>query len=88
MAYNSPHTDMARLTEEQLRDRCSIVSLGRGRYHVRIVYRGDDYYGMSHNTMAWDDLHTEEASRRVWYRTTRQALLAFYDECKRFNQLR
>lgn len=73
------------MTEKELRERVEVCHAhGYGRYRVTISYRGKYYECFSNNTLAWDDLGSEH---RVWYKTDKACLQAFYNECKRINRL-
>lgn len=74
------------MTTKQLEERVSWEWCGYGTYDVTIFYRGKQYHCKSHNTLANDD-YQEDAQNRCWYKTDKQCLLAFYDECKRANHL-
>lgn len=80
---------MAKLTEAQLRERM-VVRRGSwyGHYEVEITYRGKKYTCTSTNSLAWDMNDWNPGEPRAWYSSARQALQAFYDECKRKNGLR
>lgn len=73
------------MTEEQLRERITIKRLQQCSYKVTIVYRGREYSCVSHNSLAWDDLGSEY--HRSFYKTDKQCLEAFYEECKRVNRI-
>lgn len=79
------------MTEKQLRERMVVSrASGHGQYRVVIVYRGKTYSCISNNTMAWDmkDYDYGCGMKRVYYSSARQAMQAFYDECKTKNNLR
>ena len=78
---------MAKLTERQLIDRVRVQRISSGAYKVYIEYRGEIYSCTSHNSLAWDMLYWEKGKTRCYYRSSRQAWEAFYDECKRANKL-
>ena len=73
------------MTTKELKERVSWKWSGYGSYLVTITYRGKEYHCTSHNTLANDDY--QEEGHRSYYKTDRQCLLAFYDECKRANHL-
>lgn len=73
------------MTEKQLKERVKWSWCGYGTYNVSIIYRGNGYYCESHNTLANDDY--QEEGHRSFYKTDKQCLLAFYNECKRKNHL-
>lgn len=72
------------MTQKQLEERVMWGWCGYGTYIVTITYRGKEYHCTSHNTIANDDYKSDI---RVYYKTDKQCLLAFYDECKRKNHL-
>ena len=73
------------MTEKKLKERVKWSWCGYGTYNVSITYRGKDYHCKSHNTLANDDY--QEEGHRSFYKTDKQCLLAFYNECKRKNNL-
>ena len=73
------------MTLNQLREKVTIRRLQQCSYKVTIEYRGKYYSCVSNNSLAWDDLGAE--FHRSWYKTDKQCLKAFYDECKRINNL-
>ena len=78
------------MTLEQLADKVT-VSGATSNYRVVIEYRGQIYSCRSNNTLAMDRLHEQstlrDSQRGTWGYTLRQALQAFYDECKSCNNL-
>ncbi len=60
-----------------------------GHYKVTIKYRNRTYQCTSTNSLAWDRIHSMDASpiEVVGYYTLRQAYLAFYNECREKNNL-
>ena len=71
------------MTTQELQDH--IVSIrwnGYGAYRVTIEYRNNFYSCHSHNSMAYD---AYRGSNNGY--TYKQALQAFYDECKTLNNL-
>ena len=73
------------MTEKQLRDKVYVRRLQQGSYEVTIIFKNKPYHCHSNNSLAWDDLGTE--GQRSYYKTDRQCLQAFYDECVRKNNL-
>lgn len=71
------------MTTKQLLERVSVRWAGTGTYQVYITYCGREYTCRSNNSLAWDCLRYDDTS----YYTHRQALHAFWDECKRVNNL-
>ena len=61
-----------------------IRRLGCGNYKIAIEYRNKPYTCVSNNSLAYDAWKYDD---RTHY-TEKQALKAFYDECKRKNGLR
>lgn len=72
------------MTTKQLQNRVHWKWSGYGSYHVTINYRGKEYHCTSNNTLANDDYQSES---RLYYKTDKQCLLAFYEECKRANNI-
>lgn len=73
------------MTTKQLKERVKWEWVGYGTYKVTIVYHGKEYCCRSHNTIANDDYQSE--GHCSYYKTDKQCLMAFYDECKRANHL-
>lgn len=67
---------------EQLNQRVKWQWVGYGTYKVTIIYNRKQYTCISHNTIANDDYQSEH---RTYYKTDKQCLSAFYEECKRKN---
>lgn len=86
----SPSEAFENMTTEELRRNVGVRSKGSGTYLVNIIYRGRVYYCYSHNSLAYDRLSvfdiTTERYNAYGY-TYKQALQAFYNECKRKNYL-
>lgn len=66
---------------------------GHGQYRVTIEYRNEEFSCLSNNTLAYDSLPHRCNAGGCWDDTNcpmteKQALQAFYDECKRKNGLR
>ena len=74
-------------TERDLRDCVEIRRLQQGSYKITITYRGKKYSCVSNNSLAWDDLGAEWNENRSYYKTDKQCLRAFYNECKIKNGL-
>ena len=72
------------MTTKELRNRVGWQWSGYGKYVVSIIYRRKKYVCTSHNTLAADDYQSDS---RAYYKTDKQCLKAFYDECKRANNL-
>ena len=79
------------MTLQELRGKVA-VNRGKGynTYNVQIKWRGKYYGTFSNNSQAWDRLtesnYIHPSSISDGY-TEKQALLSFYDECKRNNHL-
>lgn len=78
------------MNTKELRRRITIQWKGCGNYKVAIEYRGEFYSCTSHNSLAYDrikncDVYSDKVE--VYGYTYKQALLSFYDECKRANDL-
>ncbi len=76
---------MKDMTEKELREKVTIRRMQQGCYKVTINFRGREYSCQSHNSLAWDDLGDDV--HRSYYKTDKQCLEAFYEECKRKNDL-
>lgn len=67
------------------------VSGAASNYKVTIEYRGKIYTCRSNNSLAMDRIHEQsylrDSQRGTWGYTLRQALQAFYDECKSANNI-
>lgn len=77
------------MTTEELRNKVTVRWQGYGTYKVTIEYRRKFYTCYSHNSIAYDRLNcgddtSERADRGGTYK---EALQAFYTECKRGNHL-
>ncbi len=72
------------MTTSELFEKVNVRRLQQGCYKVTIEYRHKFYSCTSNDSLAWDDLGSEH---RVWYKTDKQCLMAFYNECKRKNNL-
>lgn len=81
---------MARLTDQKLRDRLTVrPGCTHGQYIVEIKYRGKTYTCTSTNSLAWDKIYYGIAVPwSSYYDNERQAMQAFYDECKTKNNLK
>lgn len=58
--------------------------MGYGTYRVTIYFRKKFYSCVSNNSLAYDDMGEHENNS---YYTSKQAYQAFWDECKRKNNL-
>lgn len=79
------------MTLKELWDKVIVQSRGSGQYEVKIIYRRKWYRCTSNNSLAYDSL-PKLCGSGCWDdsnlpMTTKQALQAFYDECKRKNCL-
>ena len=79
------------MTLEELENRTDVVrGFGYNCYVVKITYRGKQYVCQSNNSLAWDRIQSEENSVRAIFcsYSLKEAYQAFYNECKRKNNLR
>lgn len=73
------------MTQKELSERMyALAYTSSGSYKVTIEYRKKMYSCTSNNSLAWDAIMHNDYS----YYTFKQALQAFYDECKRKNYLK
>jgi hypothetical protein len=78
------------MTLKELRQKVRVTrAKGYCSYEVTITYRGKEYTCHSNNSLAWDrledgNLHDNEVGG---FYTNKSAWQAFYDECKRKNNL-
>lgn len=77
------------MTLQKLKARVRVERSGYGHYKVTIVYRGLKYTCHSNNSLAWDRLDDAGLTNRQvgGFYTNKGAYQAFYDECKRKNNL-
>ena len=76
------------MNTEQLASRTTVQWCGHGSYRVTIIYQGRQYHCRSNNSLAYDRLSSDVSPLTVECDyTLRQALNAFYQECKRKNNL-
>ncbi len=80
------------MTKEELAQKVNVTPVGSGQYEVEIDYRGKTYLCRSNNALAYDSLPKYCNNCGCWNdtdtpMTEKQALRAFYDECKRKNNL-
>lgn len=78
------------MTLENIKDRILIRWHGPGCYYVTITYRNKEYFCISHNSEAWDRVkYYDETPARAERQghTLKSAFLAFYNECKRKNNI-
>lgn len=76
------------MTLEQLEQRVDVVrGLIKNHFIVTITYRGKQYVHTSGNDLAWDALGDLWDNPRTPFYTKKQALQAFYNECKFYNHL-
>lgn len=78
------------MTARDLYYKISVAPQGSGYYLVKIEYRGKTYSCLSQNSLAYDRMNADIVSGRQVYceYTYKQAMEAFYDECKRKNYLK
>lgn len=78
------------MTLKELRNRVR-VSRAKGycSYEVKITYRGKEYTCHSNNSLAWDRLDDDNYrdNEEHGFYTNKEAYEAFYEECKRKNNL-
>lgn len=78
------------MTLKELRKRVRVTrDGGYCNYKVTIEYRGKTYTCHSHNSLAWDRLDDDNYRDNEvnGFYTNKGAYLAFYNECKRANDL-
>lgn len=74
------------MTEKELNEKVHVQWVSRyGCYKIEIMYHGQAYESLSHNTMAVDA--TRYKGGTGYYRTRKQALQALYDEVKQTHGL-
>lgn len=78
------------MTKELLSEKVTVIGAA-SNYKVTIEYRGNFYTCRSNNSLAMDRIHEQsyirDSQRGTCGYTFRQALQAFYDECKSANNL-
>lgn len=78
------------MTLKQLTDKVTVIGAA-SNYRVEIEFRGKTYICRSNNSFAKDRLYEQswlrDSQRGTGGYTLRQALQAFYDECKTANNL-
>lgn len=76
------------MTTKELQSRVRVASVGCGSFCVTITYKGQKYGCRSNNSLAYDRLTADVSPLTVLYSyTLKQALRAFYDECRRKKRL-
>lgn len=77
------------MTLRDLEERVEIRKKCTAQYQVTIKYYGKEYTCKSNNTLAYDTLTSFLNGDNVgyFYRTEKQAYMAFYLECRRANGL-
>lgn len=78
------------MTLDELRRRIKVErDKGFHLYKITITYRGKEYTCKSKNSLAWDRLDDDNYSDNEvnGFYTNKGAYLAFYEECKRKNNL-
>lgn len=74
------------MTTQELLSKIDVrKTIGYGSYKVTIEYRGKKYTCISNDSVAYDR-HLDDDAKRGY--TMKDALKAFYNECKRRNNLR
>lgn len=78
------------MTLADIKEKTSVKWTGTSQYEVTIEYRGKTYKCKSNNSLAWDRLDDENYpdNYTVGLYTNKGAWLAFYEECKKKNNLR
>lgn len=78
------------MTLQELREKVKVKrASGYCSYTVTITYRGKEYSCQSNNSLAWDRLDDDNYrdNEVSGFYTNKGAWQAFYDECKRKNNL-
>lgn len=77
------------MTLRELEERVEVRKKCTAQYHITIRYYGKEYTCRSNNTLAYDTLTSFWLGGNVgyFYRTEKQAYMAFYLECRRANGL-
>lgn len=78
------------MTTEELKYSLRVKPLGYGSYKVTIEYRNKKYTCLSHNSLAYDRINSNDwvGDKEVHCTyTKKQALQALYDECKQKNNI-
>lgn len=78
------------MTLQELREKVKVRrASGYCSYTVTITYRGKEYICHSNNSLAWDRLDDDNYrdNEVSGFYTNKGAYQAFYDECKRKNNL-
>lgn len=78
------------MTLDELRRRIKVErDKGFNLYKITITYRGKEYTCKSNNSLAWDRLDDDNYRDNEvnGFYTNKGAYLAFYEECKRKNNL-
>lgn len=78
------------MTLQELKEKVNVRRAnGYCSYEVTITYRGKEYHCHSNNSLAWDRLDDDNYTDTyiMGGYTNKQAWKAFYDECKRKNNL-
>jgi len=78
------------MTLQELKERVKVARAnGYGCYKVTIVWHGREYECRSNNSLAWDRLDDDNYRDNEvnGFYTNKGAYKAFYEECKRKNNL-
>ena len=77
------------MTLKEIKERTNVNRIQRSQYNVVITYRGRKYTCNSNNSAAWDRLDDPDYTdtKTLCGYTNKGAWNAFYDECKRKNNL-
>lgn len=74
------------MTTKELKEKVRVEWRGYGSYKVTISFRGKEYTCITHNSEAYDRIREGEEGDDGYY-TYKQALLALWNECKRWHDL-
>ena len=75
------------MTTQELRSRIHTSFSGYGQWKVSIRFRNNWYSCTTNNSMAIDRMNDDDIDHERYYVTTKQALIALWDECKSKNSL-
>ena len=77
------------MTLEQLKERTAVERISNGSYKVTITYKGKEYTTISHNSLAYDRIDTDDSetpAREVHGTYTKKgAYQHLYEKCKEDN---
>lgn len=75
------------MTTQQLKEKVFTRFVNSGHYEVMIKYKNKNYFCITTNMKAIDEIDEEEITPKKYYTTQKQALLALWNECKYINCL-